>query len=180
MRSRARPPRAADPADRATLGRALAVAARHARADGHIAKAIEEMVAGRFDRVAREAESAMSLEPDRPDATQLLADAQRLESVSQLASQKRLEAQERDRQIQKHLKSARTALRAGEYQRTVAEADAALRLDPDQPDAQQLLEQGQAILRATIARAGAAGTDSGSTTFAAPRPTSWYRKLMGE
>jgi predicted Ser/Thr protein kinase len=144
-----------------------AAAAREIEAASHVAKAAEFVSAGRFERAAREAQRALDLHPGRADAAKVIADARRLAAETETARQRVAATRERDSQVEKILKSARSAMRSGEYARAVYTVENALLLNPEHSKAKDLLAEARAARDAA-----SAPTDSDDTVRATPEGAS--------
>lgn len=126
---------------RARLQELAEAAARAEDASRHVERARESFAAGKLDKAAREAQQALALDPGRADAVAVLADLRRREAEEEAARAHAEMARRRAREIARELDTARDALRAGDFSLAAWAAENVLRIDANQPEAQQILDQ---------------------------------------
>jgi tetratricopeptide (TPR) repeat protein len=122
--------------------------ARSAEAGARTTKARALLAAGRFEKAAREAQRALELEPGRSDAAHVVAESRRQEAEAQAAQEREETARQREREVQKILKTARRSFRANDHGRAAWAAENALLISPGHEQAAHVLAQARAALKA--------------------------------
>jgi tetratricopeptide (TPR) repeat protein len=129
---------------RARLREQAEAAARAAEASAAVAKALEWLTAGRFDKAEREAQRALELQAGRTDAAGVLSEARRLQADAEAERERRDAAARREREVEKNLIEVRQAINKRDYGRAMWAAENALLIDPDHAEAQRLLAEARA------------------------------------
>jgi hypothetical protein len=127
-------------------------AARTAEAQACLSEATNLLAAGKYVLAIRAARRALSLDSSLMAATTLIADARRREAEIEAARQREAAQHDRDKQIDDMLRTARTAIRAGEPSRAAYTIENALLLNPQHQEAQQLLLETRAAIAAAAER----------------------------
>ncbi len=114
-------------------------AARAVEAQSCLTQAVKLLEAAKYDAAVRAARKALALDPSLTAATALIADARKQEAEADAERQRAAAARDRDKQIDDMLKTARSALRAGEPSRAAYTIENALLLYPEHAAAKELL-----------------------------------------
>lgn len=129
---------------RARLREQAEAAARAAEASAAVAKAVEWLSAGQYDKAEREAQRALELQAGRTDAAGVLSEARRLQADAEAERERRDAAARREQEVEKNLAEVHQALKKRDYGRAVWAAENALLIDPDHAQAQRLLAEARA------------------------------------
>jgi tetratricopeptide (TPR) repeat protein/predicted Ser/Thr protein kinase len=143
---------------RARLREQAETAARAAEASAAVAKAVEWLAGGQYDKAEREAQRALELQAGRTDAAGVLSEARRLHAEADAERQRRHAAAEREREVEKNLNDVRLAMQKRDYGRAMWAAENALLIDPDHAEAQRLLAEARAAATPEPAPADDDGT----------------------
>jgi serine/threonine protein kinase len=163
--------------------------ARSAEAGARVTKARALVAAGRFEKAAREAQRALDLEPGRPDAAQVVAEARRLEAEARAAEEQREAARQRELEVERILEAARKNLRKSEPDRAAWAAENALLISPGHAQAEHVLAEARAAMAAsersrqeaddTVQFSPSAGLASDPGATVAVHPPSAFKGLSG-